>query len=167
MLGESREVVPHWSAKITSLDFSSESSVCWIPLQDDFQRVGIYGKQKKLLQSICSFADDLSKQSQPVSTRRRRWRTQGRCYAFNQAFLHYPCNRTAYNISMSKKELAWQLQQYGNYVRDAWTREVHPENESSGGFDKKTLVDSLEALLRSLRGHIPFSEKTSMLHWPS
>lgn len=107
MFGEPRKVVSHWSVKITSLDFSCESSVCWIPLQDDFQRVGIYGKQKKVPQNICSFVYDLSKQSQPVSTRRRRWKTHGRCYAFNQAFLHYPCNRTAYNISMSKKDLAW------------------------------------------------------------
>ena len=96
MFGEPRKVVSHWSVKITSLDFSCESSVCWIPLKDDFQRVGVYRKQKKLVQSICSFVDDVSKQSQPLSTRRRRWRTHGRCYAFNQAFLHYPCNRSAY-----------------------------------------------------------------------
>ena len=36
------------------------------------------------------------------------------------------------------------------------------ENESSGGFEKKRLyVDSLEAHLKSLRWHIPVSEKTS------
>ena len=38
---------------------------------------------------------------------------------------------------------------------------MHVENESCGGFEKKTIVDSLEAHLRLLRWYIPVSEKTS------
>ena len=156
--GVERRSFHHWSAKISSLHFSCESFVEF----RIFRTIPACLDLWKTEEITGSFVDDLSKQSQPVSTRRRRWKTHERCYAFNQAFLHYPCNRTAYNISMSKKDLAWQLRQHGNYVRDAWVVNCILRMNQVGVLTKM-LVDSLEALLRSLRGHIPVSEKKSCL----